>query len=170
MRIYVIRHSVPEPDGGENGEEDSDPVLSKEGREYAENLAAWMVDKEEIPTVFITSPMTRTRETAEIIADAIEKAGFAAPAVKEDVGIGPEMSIKQAVLDAAADPSMVRVGFVSHHESIAHGLRVLGMEPFVHLDQFAKCELRIYKVKRKSGKWDEHRRLPPSDLGGIDNY
>lgn len=168
MRFYVIRHSVPEP--REEGEEESDPGLTKEGREIAENLAAWMVDKEEIPTCLIVSPMSRTRETAEVIADAIGKAGFAKPDIQEDVGIGPEMSIRQAVLDAAADPSMVRVGIVSHHESIAHGLRVLGLEPFAHLDQFAQGEMRVYKVKRKSGKWDEHRRVPPSDLGGDDHY
>jgi len=170
MRVYVIRHSVPEPDGEEGSDSDTDPSLAKEGREYAENLAAWMVDKEEIPTCFIVSPMSRTRETAEIIAGAIEKAGFAKPEITEDVGVGPETSIKQAILDAAADPSMVRVGIVSHHESIAHGLRVLGMEPFVHLDMFAQGELRVFKVKRKSGKWDEQRRVSPSDLGGIDHY
>ncbi len=166
MRLYLLRHSVPE----DADEGDDDPELTKDGRKFAEALGQWMADKEEIPTVLLTSPKQRTMQTAEIVADAIGDAGLIKPEVRVDVSVGPHMSIRGCVLGAAQDKSMVRVGIVSHHESLEHGLRVLNREPWVHLDMFAMCELRIVKIKRKSGTWDEHRRVPPSDMGGDDYY
>jgi hypothetical protein len=32
------------------------------------------------------------------------------------------------------------------------------------------AEMRIVKVKRKTGEWDECLRLPPSELGNWDRY
>jgi phosphohistidine phosphatase SixA len=149
---------------------DADPELTQEGRDQAEALGLWMADKEEIPTVLLTSPSARTQETARIIADTIGSAGYSAPDIVTDVGMGPHMSIKAAVERSAADKAMVRVGIVSHHESIEHGMRVLNRDPWVHLDMLAQCELRIVRINRKNAKWEEHRRIPPSDLGGNDRY
>jgi hypothetical protein len=78
--------------------------------------------------------------------------------------------VKKLVEQVAQDKSMTRVGIVSHHESIEHGLRVMNLEPWIHFDMFAQCELRIIRVKRKNLVWDEHRRVMPSDLGGRDKY
>ena len=69
MKIFVVRHSVPE-DGGDY-EEDPDPPLSKPGREIAEALGKWMVEAEVLPNFIWVSPKLRTQETAEIIRDAI---------------------------------------------------------------------------------------------------
>ena len=168
MRIYVIRHAEPE-DGGDY-EDNDDPSLTDDGKDAATALGKWMADKEEIPTVLYASPKTRTQETAEAISQAIGDAGFAAPEVVTDVSIGPHMSIKGLVERVKDDDAQVRVGIVSHHESIEHGLRVLNLEPWIHLDILAMCECRILKVKRKSGEWEEHRRVSPSDLGGVDMY
>jgi phosphohistidine phosphatase SixA len=167
MRVYVVRHATPEDN---DYELEPDPELDKEGRKQAKALAAWMVDKEEIPTVLLTSPAARTQQTAKIIAEEIAAGGFAAPEIVTDVSLGPEMSIKAAVERAAADKSMVRVGIVSHHESIEHGMRVLNLEPWIHFDMMAQCELRILKVDRKDFTWKEHRRIAPSDIGGNDRY
>lgn len=164
MRLYVVRHSLPDyGDDPENPPED--PGLSEDGEEYARTLAAWMADKEELPNIIFSSPKLRTQQTAEIIRDA---AGL--PEVILKGSIDSDMSIKKLVEKVAADKSMTRVAIVSHHESIEHGLRVLNLEPWIHLDIFAMCELRILKVKRGKVTWSEHRRVLPSDLGGRDNY
>lgn len=169
MRFYLVRHAQPEefdPD-----DEDPDPELTDEGKAAAQALGKWMVDKEEVPTVLYASPKVRTQQTAEIIAGAIEDAGLLRPEIETDVSIGPHMSIKGLVEQTLADESKVRVGIVTHHESLEHGLRVLGRQPWVHLDMFAQCELRIVKMKRKDGgDWEEHRRVEPSNLGGLDHY
>lgn len=163
MRIYLVRHAQPED--VDPADESPDPSLTAEGREAAAALAQWMLDKDEVPNSILASPKLRTQETAEILRDA-----FGLPAVETKGSMGPDMSIRKMVLKMASDKSRTRVAIVSHHESLEHGLRVLGMEPFVHLDIFAQGELRIMKVKRKDGSWKEHNRVMPSDLGGKDYY
>lgn len=168
MRLYLIRHSNPEDgaDGaGDAYETDPDPPLSKDGREYAKNLAQWMLDKGEVPNVIFSSDKLRTQETAEIIRDLL-----GLPDVVLKASIGPQMSVKKLIEKVAADKSMTRVAIVSHHETIEHGLRVLDRDPLVHLDMYAQCELRILKVKRDKFTWREHNRVLPSELGGRDYY
>lgn len=163
MRIYLIRHSAPED---VSGDDDDDPSLSDEGRKIAEALADWMRDKDEIPTILYASPMQRTQETAAILKDKLD----IMPRVATDLSIGPHMSIRSLVKRVSEDKSQVRVGIVSHHESMEHGLRELNRDPWVHLDIFAQGECRIMKVDRKDGSWKEHNRVLPSDLGGSDHY
>src|ERR1700677_1481821 len=102
-----------------------------------------MAEKDEIPTVLIASPKLRTQETAQAIASAIEDAGFAKPEIQTDVSIGPHMSIRSTLQSVASDKAMVRVGIVSHHETIAAGLRVLDRPD--HPDPWAQGEMRILK-------------------------
>jgi phosphohistidine phosphatase SixA len=163
MRLYVVRHSVPADSG--DYEEDPDPPLTDDGRAYAEALAQWMLDKDECPNIIFSSAKARTLETAQILCDAL---GLDQVILK--ASIGPQMSIKKLVEKVAADKALTRVAIVSHHESIEHGLRVLNLEPWIHLDTFAQCELRILKVDRKKLTWGEHRRVMPSDLGNRDYY
>ena len=165
MRLYLIRHSVPDADGLDKTDPDYDPPLTDDGREYAANLAKWMLETGEIPNYLYASPKLRTQETAEIIREAL-----GLPEVVLKGSISSNMSIKKLVEKVAGDKGQTRVAMVSHHETIAHGLRVLNLDPDPHLDMFAQCELRILKVDRKKFTWREHLRLVPSELGGTDNY
>lgn len=163
MRVYAIRHSVPEDD---DYSVDEDPGLTDEGRKLVEKLAEWMLDNDEVPSILFASPMQRAQETAEILRD---KLGIL-PKVETDITIGPEMSVRGLIKRAAGDEDMVRVGIVSHHETIQHGLRDLNRDPPVHLDPMAQAELRILKVDRDDATWKERQRVLPSDLGGTDHY
>lgn len=163
MRFFIVRHGEPE-DGGDY-EVDDDPDLTKEGRKTVEALGEWMLSKDEVPSIIYASPLSRTQETADILKDC-----FGSAAVKTDVSIGPHASLRGLILKCAADKSMTRVMIVSHHESIANGLRELNGDPFRHLDQMAEGELRIIKVDRDDGTWEEHRRMLPSDLNYTDHY
>jgi phosphohistidine phosphatase SixA len=167
VRLYLVRHGIPENSdySGANGEAADDPGLSDKGRAIVEALAQWMLDKNEVPNAILASPTLRTQETAEILRDA-----FGLPNVETKGSMGPDSSIRKMVLKITQDPSYTRTMLVSHHETIAHGLRVLNLEPWAHFDQFAEGEMRIVKVKRKSGEWKEHRRIMPSDLGFRDGY
>jgi phosphohistidine phosphatase SixA len=161
VRVYLVRHSVPEE--VDTDEQDPDPSLTDEGRDYAASLAQWMLDKDEVPNVIFASPKSRTQETAEILRDA-----FGLPEVVTKGSIGPNMSIKKLVEKVAGDKAMTRVMIVSHHETIASGLRVLNRPD--HADPMAQCELRVMKVKRKDVCCEEHNRILPSELGGWDRY
>ena len=165
MRLYLLRHSIPADDLDDEGNPNDDPPLTDKGREIVEALGQWMLDKEEVPNVILASPKLRTQETAEILREA-----FGLPGVLTKGSLDSNMSIRKQVLKVAQDKTMTRVMMVSHHETLEHGQRVLNLDPWVHLDMFAQGELRILKVKRKSGEWEEHRRMMPSDLGFSDNY
>lgn len=167
MRLYLVRHGEPdEPVQGEDDyEENPDPPITEEAEEQVAALAAWMIDKDEVPNFILASPMLRTQQTAEILRDA-----FGLPSVESKGSLGPNESIRKMVLKVALDPSYTRVMMVTHHETIAHGLRVLNLEPWAHFDMFAQGELRIFRVDRKDQTWEEHRRMMPSDFGFPDHY
>lgn len=170
MKLYIVRHSVRETpdDFGDAEEGDPEAELTEEGEEIARSLGKWMAENEEIPSVLISSPAVRAQQTAELIAEELEEAGFAPPDIRTDVGIGPHMSIRACVLECLADESMGQVGIVSHRDSIANGLRELGdgdkPEPM------AMGEMRVLKIRRKNGKWKERQRNLPSDRGQYDSY
>lgn len=168
MRLYLVRHGQPEDGVGEGEsdyEENPDPPITAKAEAQVADLARWMIDKDEVPNVIIASPMLRTQQTAEILRDA-----FGLPGIETKGSIGPNDSIRKMVVKVAQDASMTRVMMVSHHETIAHGLRVLNLEPWIHFDMFAQGELRILKVDRGDLTWKEHRRVMPSDLGHADHY
>ena len=167
MKLFVLRHGLPDyGDAGRTGPDaDPDPPLSDKGREHVTNLAQWMLDTETAPNLIWTSPKLRCAETAEIVRDA-----FGLPAVDIKGSMDSDRSIRKMVLKACGDKSVTRLLIVSHHESIEHGMRVLNLEPWIHLDMLAMAEFRWLKVDRKDGTWEEHLRMLPSDLGGVDVY
>jgi phosphohistidine phosphatase SixA len=173
VRIYVVRHAEREVPKDIVDAEDGDPdaELTPEGREVASGLGAWMAENEEIPATIYASPAVRTQETAELICKAIEEAGFVAPQIKTDVGIGPHQSIRSLVYKLGAEETN-SVAIVSHRETIHNGLQALLVdnEDSAALDPQAMGEMRLLKVKRKSGRWKEKSRVRPSDFGFPDNY
>ena len=174
MKLYLLRHSVREvpEDFSEAEEGDPEADLTPEGEEIASAMGQWMADNEEIPTRLIVSPTVRAHQTAEHIADAIGHAGFVPPEIVQDVSIGPQQSIRGLVQKLAADKSQKGVGIVSHRASIVNGLKALNVDngDDGKVDSPAMGEMRIVKVKRGSGRWEEKQRVRPSDLGHPDTY
>ncbi len=61
MQLILVRHALPVRQQNDDGQP-ADPPLSAEGREQAEQVAAWL-EREPIHALY-TSPMRRARETA----------------------------------------------------------------------------------------------------------
>lgn len=173
MKLYVMRHAPREPSADVLAEEDGDPEadLTDEGRLIATGMGEHLAEQEEIPTTIYASPTVRTQQTADLIARAIEEAGFDPPEVKVDLTIGPMMSIRGLVLKFG-ESGVKKALIVSHHESIAMGLQALNVDngESEKPDQYAAAEIRTYDVKRKSGRWTERSRVRPSDIGFSDTY
>lgn len=174
MKLYVIRHSVRETPEDFNEAEEGDPEaeLTPEGEEIATALGQWMADNDEVPSLLVASPTVRAHQTAEHVARAIAEAGFVPPDIKTDVGIGPFQSIRALVQGLGADDEKKGVAIVSHRGSIVNGLRALNVDngEDQKVDSPAMGEMRVLKVKRKSGRWQEKQRVRPSDLGHSDHY
>ncbi|MEV5001681.1 bifunctional RNase H/acid phosphatase [Nocardioides sp. LML1-1-1.1] len=83
--IVLVRHGVTPHTTGRRfsgGLGGDNPALSEEGREQAAEVAAWLVELKESIDAVVTSPVRRTRETAEAVASALglpltEEPGFA---------------------------------------------------------------------------------------------
>lgn len=170
MRVFLIRHSTREtPDDFSDAEEgDPEAELTDEGKAIAESLGEWMGEQELVPQAMYVSPTVRAQQTAELIADKLEAAGFTRPVIKTDVSIGPNMSIRGTMLKVLADETAEDVALVSHKGTIKNGLQQLGKgdKP----KPMAMGEMRTLKIKRKSGNWEETGSVMPSDLGHPDSY
>lgn len=170
MRLFLIRHSTREvPEDFSDAEEgDPEAELTDEGRAIAESLGEWMAENDMVPQAMLVSPTVRAQQTADIIAGKMEAAGFIKPTMKTDVGIGPNMSIRSAVLSLLKDESAEDVAIVSHKGTIRNGLMQLGNgdKP----KPMAMGEMRELKIKRKNGKWEEKSSILPSDLGHAESY
>lgn len=73
MLIYLIRHAeaVPEDVAGS----DADRWLSARGREAARGLARLLREQQVAPDAFITSPLPRATQTAELVAAGLDYLG-----------------------------------------------------------------------------------------------
>jgi len=170
MRLFLIRHSTREvPEDFSDAEEgDPEAELTDEGKAIAESLGEWMAENELVPQAMLVSPTVRAQQTADLVADKLEAAGFVRPTMKTDVSIGPHMSIRGAVMGLLKDESAEDVAIVSHNDTIRNGLVQLGKgdKP----TPMAMGEMRELKIKRKSGKWEEKSAILPSDLGHAESY
>ena len=171
MKLFIARHAPREPSEDFTDAEEGDPEadITDEGRLIATGMGEHLAEQGEIPSVIYASETVRAQQTAELIAEAIKDAGYDPPEVKVDFSIGPQMSIRGLVLKLGADGAK-KAMIVSHQQTIRTGLQALnvdngeGEKP----DPHAAGEVRVYDVKRKSGKWSERSRVRPSDIGFPD--
>ncbi|HEY0605077.1 MAG TPA: phosphohistidine phosphatase SixA [Herpetosiphonaceae bacterium] len=70
MKIFFMRHGIAEPAHG--SVKDHDRALTEEGRSQVSQIAQAMQRLSIKPDVILTSPLVRARQTAEIVAPALE--------------------------------------------------------------------------------------------------
>jgi phosphohistidine phosphatase len=67
MRLYLVRHAEAAP-----GDPDELRPLTSKGREQARALGAQLRNEDASPSVILTSPLLRARETGAELAKALE--------------------------------------------------------------------------------------------------
>ena len=67
MRLYLVRHAEAAP-----GDPDETRPLTSEGREQARALGARLRHEDASPSVVLTSPLLRARETGAELAKALD--------------------------------------------------------------------------------------------------
>ena len=80
--VHMIRHGRPQSGWGDE-HADPDPGLDDTGREQAEAACAALLALPEPPTLILTSPLRRCRETAEPLARALGIEPIVEPRVAE---------------------------------------------------------------------------------------
>jgi len=66
-RLILLRHA--KADWAENGLDDFDRPLSKDGRGECLQLAPWLIENDLVPDHVLVSPALRTRQTWELVGD-----------------------------------------------------------------------------------------------------
>jgi phosphohistidine phosphatase len=107
VRLHLLRHAdAGDPDAWD-GPDDARP-LSPRGERQAERLATLLLNGGFVPDAILSSPKTRARETAEILARALHREVRIDPRLA-----GPlELETVDAILADAGDP--VRPVLVGH--------------------------------------------------------
>jgi phosphohistidine phosphatase len=69
MKLYLVRHATAVDGIGGNIRTDAERPLISKGRDEAKTVASALKKMGARPDVFLTSPLVRARQTAEIFAD-----------------------------------------------------------------------------------------------------
>jgi phosphohistidine phosphatase SixA len=160
--IFMLRH-------GEAGATiKNDPIsdglrpLTTEGCQHVKALADWMIANGKVPTAIYYSPLVRTTQTAQILANAFNL--IAQPTEGLRVGSTAIALINNTAARTPAVSDSNRVPeqplFVTHDHVIVGCLSDMG--PGHKVDRPVMCELRQLTIT--NGDWTEVQRVLPSTI------
>ncbi|HVT79067.1 MAG TPA: histidine phosphatase family protein [Phycisphaerae bacterium] len=129
--LYFCRHGIAEE--AKAGQEDAERKLTAEGEKKFRKAAAGIarVVEDEPPKLILSSPLVRARETAEILAQVLEKAGMKLE-IRLTADLGPGGKLGGLLKTAAGQPTVA----VGHEPLLSewiaelcfHGQGGLGLE------------------------------------------
>ncbi len=105
MRLYIMRHG-PAEDFSVTGR-DGDRKLTSSGRDRTRDVAKLLAANDEAPLRIFTSPLVRTRETADIVAHV---AGVASVVVANELAPGGDSSTLARQIAAEDHDRVMMVG------------------------------------------------------------
>ncbi len=129
MRLYLVRHGKAERDSSTGRDEDR--ALNKRGERQAQWLGERLASmpRGERPTLIVSSPAVRARDTARILQDCLN----ADLRLDESLSLGTAIEDALAAAESAAesrDPAVL----VGHNPTFEHLLGIL--------TSAADCEMR----------------------------
>jgi phosphohistidine phosphatase len=138
-QIYFVRHAIAE-DRGQDYPDDSLRPLTSKGiarfRKVARRLAALDVSVD----VILSSPFTRARQTADILAEALDRH----PDVVETHAMEPEADFDS--LRAALEPhrKAAAIALVGHNPSVGEfAARLIGLRTPIEFKKGGVCRIDV---------------------------
>jgi phosphohistidine phosphatase len=148
--LYLIRHAIAE-ERGDAWPDDSKRPLSEDGMLRMRKTARGLARLDVTLDVILTSPYVRTRQTAEIVAGALEPRP---PIVNLD-SLTPDGSVAAVVADLEKQARKTRIGIVGHEPGIGElAARLIGSRHAIEFKKGAVCRIDA----------DE---LPPAGPGAL---
>lgn len=111
--LYLIRHAIAE-ERGDAWPDDRRRPLSADGRLKMARAARGLVELDVRFDLLLTSPLVRTRQTAEIIAAAYERR----PRIAAVESLAPEGACAAVLADLAKQAPMACIGLVGHEPNV----------------------------------------------------
>jgi phosphohistidine phosphatase len=139
FELYLIRHGLAE-ERGERWPDDAKRPLTEEGmsrmRKQARGLARLGVTMD----VVLTSPLVRARQTAEIVAAALDPR----PHVTAIESLAPDASYQALVADLEKHARKTRVALVGHEPGIGElAARLIGARQPMEFKKGAVCRIDV---------------------------
>ena len=118
-QLYIIRHAWAEECGLD--QDDYDRRLTKKGRKRFEQFIRFMQGFGLEVDLIVTSPLVRTRETAEIMVDVLQT-----PRLEIHDALAPGSNWKE-IAEWTADENVARVAWVGHAPCVGRlGAKAIG--------------------------------------------
>jgi phosphohistidine phosphatase len=160
--LYLIRHGVAE-ERGDAWPDDTKRPLSEDGmarlRKAARGLARLGVSIE----VILTSPLVRTRQTAEIVAPALDPR----PSIVTIDSLAPEGTYAALVADLEKHARKSSIALVGHEPGIGElAARLIGSRHSFEFKKGAVCRIDVEEIP-PAGPGDLRWMLTPKILASI---
>jgi phosphohistidine phosphatase len=140
--LYLIRHAIAE-ERGDAWPDDTKRPLTSDGIARMKKAARGLARLDVTIDVVLTSPLVRARQTAEIVADALEPHP---PIVVVD-SLEPGGAFASIVADLQKQARKVRLGMVGHEPGIGElAARLIGSRHPIPFKKGAICRIDLEDI------------------------
>jgi phosphohistidine phosphatase len=139
FELYLIRHGIAE-ERGEAWPDDSKRPLSEEGVSRLKKCARGLERLGVSLDVILTSPLVRTRQTAEVISGGLESR----PHVVNVEALGPGGAFNALMMDLEKHSRRSRIALVGHEPGIGElAARLVGARHPIEFKKGAICRIDV---------------------------
>jgi len=150
FELYLIRHAVAE-ERGEDWPDDNKRPLSDDGASRMRKAARGLDRLGITLDVIVTSPLVRTKQTAEIIANAMNPK----PPIVSLESLAPGGTYQEIITDLEKQSKRTRVAIVGHEPGIGEfAARLIGSRHSIEFKKGAVCRIDVDAI-------------PPSGPGDV---
>jgi phosphohistidine phosphatase len=160
--LYLIRHGLAE-DRGDAWPDDAKRPLTEEGMSRLKKIARGLSRLGVSIDTVLTSPLVRTRQTAEIIAGGLDSR----PTVVNADSLAPEGTFAAVVADLEKHSRKPRIALVGHEPAIGElAARLIGSRHALEFKKGAVCRIDVEDLP-PNGPGDLRWFLPPGVMRSI---
>ena len=160
--IYLIRHGIAEA-RGDAWPDDAKRPLSEDGMSRLKKEARGLARLNLAFDVILTSPLVRTRQTAEIVASGLDSR----PAIVNIDSLAPGAAYAALVADLEKHARKHSIALVGHEPGIGElAARLIGSRHPIEFKKGAVCRIDLDEVP-PSGPGDLRWMLTPRILRSI---
>jgi phosphohistidine phosphatase len=160
--LYLIRHGIAE-ERGEKWPDDSKRPLSADGMSKMERTARGLARLEVALDVILTSPLIRTRQTADIVAAELDQH----PPIVNTEALAPGGDFAAVVAALEKQSRRTRIGLVGHEPAIGElAARLIGSRHPIEFKKGAVCRIDVDEIP-PNGPGDLRWFAPPGMLRAV---
>lgn len=158
LQLYLIRHGIAAERGPEYPDDSKRPLTSR-GIAALRRAAKGLRELDVSVDLIITSPLTRTRQTADVIAEGVGK-----PPVTASDALAPAGTPAAVLQELARHPRKARVALVGHEPNIGElAARLIGARSPIPFKKGAVCRID-FETPPPKGVGELRWLLPPKVL------